>query len=168
MSEQVTRHLGSQSSDEELVELASQGKTEAFEALVLRYQDRLFNLLARMNGSEDGVDDLVQDVFMSYLANAGGVRGDLTAYLMSAIRYASWRYCKEKGIEEPLSSVAERGTSSETEVTDQLSNREALRAALEQLNPRCQETLCFVYLNGGTIKSLADALDISPKSACAV
>src|SRR5436190_1393934 len=46
-----------------------------------------------------------------------------------------------------------------------VSNREALRAALEQLNPRCQETLCFVYLNGGTIKSLADALDISPKSA---
>lgn len=56
--------MGSQDSDEDLVELASQGNVDAFETLVGRYQDRVFNLLARMNGTEDGVEDLVQETFI--------------------------------------------------------------------------------------------------------
>lgn len=76
--------MGSQDSDEQLVDLAAQGKADAFETLVLRYQDRLFNLLARMNGSEDGVDDLVQETFIRSWRALGTFR--------KGSRFYTWLY----------------------------------------------------------------------------
>jgi RNA polymerase sigma-70 factor (ECF subfamily) len=57
--------MGSQGSDEDLVELASQGRMDAFETLLQRYQDRVFNLLVRMCGSEEDAEDLAQKTFVS-------------------------------------------------------------------------------------------------------
>ncbi len=57
--------MGSQDSDEELVELASQGRLDAFDALFDRYQDRVFNLLVRMCGSEEDAEDVAQKTFVS-------------------------------------------------------------------------------------------------------
>jgi len=76
--------MGSQNSDEDLVELASQGKVDAFETLVARYQDRVFNLLARMNGTEDGVDDLVQETFIRCWRALGSFR--------RGSRFYTWLY----------------------------------------------------------------------------
>ena len=76
--------MGSQHSDEQLVDLAAHGKADAFETLVLRYQDRLFNLLARMNGSEDGVDDLVQETFIRSWRALGSFR--------KGSRFYTWLY----------------------------------------------------------------------------
>lgn len=76
--------MGSQSSDEDLVELASQGKVDAFETLVERYQDRVFNLLVRMNGSEDGVEDLVQETFIRCWRALGSFR--------RGSRFYTWLY----------------------------------------------------------------------------
>ena len=57
--------MGSQTSDEELVELASQGQLDAFDALYERHHDRVFNLLARMCGSEEDAEDLSQKTFVN-------------------------------------------------------------------------------------------------------
>lgn len=57
--------MGSQTSDEELVELASQGQLDAFDALYDRHHDRVFNLLARMCGSEEDAEDLSQKTFVN-------------------------------------------------------------------------------------------------------
>ncbi len=57
--------MGSQNSDEELVELASQGRLDAFDALYDRHQDRVFNLLIRMCGSEEDAEDLSQKTFVN-------------------------------------------------------------------------------------------------------
>lgn len=51
-------------SDEQLVTLVLEGNAEAFETLVLRYQDRIFNLLRRMSGSESEAEDLTQEAFL--------------------------------------------------------------------------------------------------------
>jgi RNA polymerase sigma-70 factor, ECF subfamily len=51
-------------SDEELVRQAAAGDRLAFERLVLRYQDRVFNMLARMCGSTELAEDLAQEAFL--------------------------------------------------------------------------------------------------------
>ena len=56
--------MASQNRDDELVNLAIQGSTDAFDTLVERYQDKVFNLLLRMNGSETDAEELCQDTFI--------------------------------------------------------------------------------------------------------
>ena len=50
--------------DEGLVLKAASGDGSAFEQLVLRYQDRVFNILMRMCGSADEAEDLAQETFL--------------------------------------------------------------------------------------------------------
>lgn len=49
--------------DEELVRRVLLGNTEAFDALVVRYQDRVYSLLVRLSGSEEAAEDLAQETF---------------------------------------------------------------------------------------------------------
>ena len=51
-------------SDEALVNKALAGKTEAFDQLLLRYQDRVFNILARICPSTQEAEDLAQETFL--------------------------------------------------------------------------------------------------------
>lgn len=51
-------------SDEELVRRSTQGDSDAFDELVQRYQDRIYNLLARMCDSADEAEDLAQETFI--------------------------------------------------------------------------------------------------------
>jgi RNA polymerase sigma-70 factor (ECF subfamily) len=55
---------GVEVADEQLVRSALLGNTNAFDALVLRYQDRVYNLLARSCGSEEEAEDLAQETFL--------------------------------------------------------------------------------------------------------
>lgn len=50
--------------DEEIVKRVLIGNTDAFDTLVLRYQDRVYNLLVRMSGSEAAAEDLAQETFL--------------------------------------------------------------------------------------------------------
>jgi RNA polymerase sigma-70 factor, ECF subfamily len=50
--------------DEELVRRTLEGHSDAFDLLVQRYQDRIFNLLARMCASADEAEDLAQETFL--------------------------------------------------------------------------------------------------------
>jgi RNA polymerase sigma-70 factor, ECF subfamily len=63
-------------SDEDLVNRTTAGEVQAFDVLVERYQDRVFNILARMCGSAEEAEDLAQDTFMqAYRALASFKQG---------------------------------------------------------------------------------------------
>jgi RNA polymerase sigma factor (sigma-70 family) len=49
--------------DDQLVAHARQGDTAAFDALVLRYQRRIYSLAYNMTSSHEDADDLVQETF---------------------------------------------------------------------------------------------------------
>jgi len=50
--------------DEQLVELCLQGKREAFEVLVKRYERQIFSLAYRLTNNYDDAVDLAQEVFL--------------------------------------------------------------------------------------------------------
>lgn len=52
-----------------LVLLAQDGSLDAFNQLVLMYQDRIFNLAVRLTGDEDTADDIAQNTFLTAYRN---------------------------------------------------------------------------------------------------
>lgn len=53
-----------QLSDEDLIFLFQEGKEEAFDELVYRYQDKITNFLFRYTGNYETAEDLAQDTFI--------------------------------------------------------------------------------------------------------
>ncbi len=80
------------------------GEADAFEELVLRYQNRLVSLLAHMTGRPDMAEDLAQDVFLRvYRARASYVPGS---------KFSTWLYT----IAHNVASNAQRTLSRRKEV----------------------------------------------------
>src|SRR5262245_57660005 len=72
-----------ESNDEALAALAAAGDDAAFEALVVRYQHRVFRLACRLT-SETDAPDVVQDTFLQVYRHVSAFRGDA--------RFSTWLY----------------------------------------------------------------------------
>ena len=62
--------------DEKLVELCKEGKRDAFNALVRRYQTKIYWVIRRLIGDADDAEDVAQDVFIRAYNAIGEFRGD--------------------------------------------------------------------------------------------
>ena len=65
-----------------LVEAALKGSTQAWEKLVRRYEDRIFNQGLRLTGHRSDAMDLMQEVFLGVYRNLYRFRGDA--------KFSSW------------------------------------------------------------------------------
>jgi RNA polymerase sigma-70 factor (ECF subfamily) len=72
------------SSDEELAALAAAGDASAFEALVSRYQGRVYRLACRLTGGEGDAQDVLQETFLGAYRGLPSFRG--------ASRFSTWLY----------------------------------------------------------------------------
>jgi len=62
--------------DWQWVQKVQKGETEAFEVLVIRYENQIFNLLYRWLGNYDEASDVAQEVFLSAFRSIKQFRGD--------------------------------------------------------------------------------------------
>ncbi len=87
--------------DDRWIEAFRRGEKEAFDHLVLKYQDRIFNMCCRMMGNREEADDAAQEVFIRAYRGLPSFRGDAA--------FSTWLYriavntCKNK-----LTSLAHR------------------------------------------------------------
>jgi len=58
-----------------LIQSARQGDLDAFNRLVLTYQDRMFSQAYRMMGESEAAEDATQEAFISAFRNLGSFRG---------------------------------------------------------------------------------------------
>ncbi len=69
--------------EQELVERSRRGDLEAFNRIVLAYQDRVYSLCLRMVGSRQAAEDAAQETFLSAYRNVRRMRGpNLRAWLL--------------------------------------------------------------------------------------
>ena len=66
--------------DNSLVKACRAGQTEAFGALVLRYQDRLYPTILRLIGSAEDAKDVMQDTFLRAFEKLDQFQGDSSFY----------------------------------------------------------------------------------------
>jgi RNA polymerase sigma-70 factor, ECF subfamily len=75
---------GVETSDETLAARAAAGDEPAFEALVIRYQARVFRLARRLTGDDGDAQDALQDAFLQVHRHLPSFRGEA--------RFSTWLY----------------------------------------------------------------------------
>jgi RNA polymerase sigma-70 factor (ECF subfamily) len=75
---------GPSPSDDELVARAGAGDEPAFEALVLRYQGRVYRLARRLTEDDGDAQDALQETFLQVHRKLGSFRGES--------RFSTWLY----------------------------------------------------------------------------
>jgi len=66
--------------DEELVSRARHGETRAFDALILKYGDKLYGLVYNMTNHKEDTHDLLQDIFAKAYQSLKNFKGHSTFY----------------------------------------------------------------------------------------
>jgi RNA polymerase sigma-70 factor (ECF subfamily) len=70
--------------DEDLVLLARQADTRAFDELVKRYQNKIYRLARRMTETEEDAEDVLQEAFVKAYKSLKGFKGES--------RFSTWLY----------------------------------------------------------------------------
>lgn len=75
---------GAMATDEELLAQSLEGDLNAFEVIVNRYKDRLFNFVIRFVGDQQTAEDIVQDTFLRAYRNRGSFQ--------AIAKFSTWIY----------------------------------------------------------------------------
>lgn len=142
--------------DDELVQLFAQGESQAFEELVLRYKNSLYQYLMTLVKDEGTAGDLFQEVFLALFKHAADfqAQGKLKSWLFLTARNKAFNYVRDHKGQDSLDQTDEEGNEFLHEtlsdgtppVLEQLSGKESaqyIRQAVERLSPAQRET---VYL----------------------
>lgn len=90
----MNEHIKKESSDYELIKAFQKGMSDQFDLLVLRYQNRIFNLCYRFMGNMKDAEDCVQEIFIKVYRHLDTFRCESS--------FATWLYkiamntCKNK------------------------------------------------------------------------
>ena len=149
--------------DERLVALTREGNEAAFEVIVGRYQARLLSFTARIVGSREDAEDVLQEVFA---AAFNALRGDereinLRPWLYRIARNRSLNHLRRRtaiGVDSMDVHVAEMGIST----SDKVFRREEFRLLLGDIQhlPESQRTaLLLREIEGLSYEQIAEVMD---------
>jgi RNA polymerase sigma-70 factor (ECF subfamily) len=156
--------------DDALLVAARAGERPAIEALLERYQDRVFGFGLRMCGDEEEAKDVLQDTLLAAARTIGGFRGEasVSTWLYTIAR----SFCIKKrrrgkfAPAEPISldsEVARLPSASpgpdETMARGEI--KRALAAAMAELDPASREVLILRDVEGLTAPEVAKVVGSS-------
>ena len=139
-----------------------------FDGLYLTYTPILRGIAIRKFGiPRKDAEDLVHDVFASYLAKRASVR-DVHPYLVGAICNASRQYRRRDDASpfSPRPEHRECGATADDEVVEGVIRTLVLRTTLSRLGKRCRDTLEQFYLMGESTGAIADRRQTSANYIC--
>ncbi len=138
--------------DPELIEACLNGKSQAWEALLVRYQRLIYSIPLRYGLPEHDANDIFQNVSLLLLENLARLRDRqrLGAWLVITTRRECWRMIRH----HRLTGTSQEVTPIEDQVTDGLGSEEDLveierqsqiRAAVSQMGELCQQLLMMLF-----------------------
>jgi RNA polymerase sigma-70 factor (ECF subfamily) len=113
--------------DTALCARVADGDEAAFEALVVRYQDRVFGFCLRLLGERAEAEDVAQDVFLTLFRSAGDFRGES--------QFSTWllRIAKNQALNR-IKYLDRRGRSVKRSI-DEVSDERLLASPERELPP---------------------------------
>ena len=157
--------------DADLVRKTLSGKTEAYNALVQRYQRQGYKLAYRMLGNADDAGDLVQDTFLRAYGALASFRQD-ASFLTWLYKIASnlcidqMRSRKSRGalsldveLEEGREPMADR-TQGPEETTVRGAVANIVQKEVMNLPERYRVVVVMRHLQGMSIEEIAEDLDL--------
>ncbi len=169
-----------QLSDQELVNRAKNGDLSAFETLVSRYEQRVFNLAMRMLHNVHDAEDVTQQTFLNALEHLEEFRGDASfaTWLYRIATNAALKNLRKKrglptvSLEESTELQEERDTiphpeyladwrQSPQELIQNNEVRALIQQALDELDEKHRLVFLLRDVEGLSVKETAQALGIS-------
>jgi RNA polymerase sigma-70 factor (ECF subfamily) len=151
--------------DAALVRQTLAGQTEAFGALVTRYQKVMFTVAVRMLGNAEDARDATQDAFVKAYQRL--------ASFDSSYRFYSWMYrilvneclnvTRDRRPEDPLDADA-AGSDSPYQDAVASERRDQINLALLQLTPEYRTVVVLRHFAGQSYGEIAEALAIPEKT----
>jgi len=158
----------------ELIAFCLEGKREAWDALVERYQDYVYSVITRSLRSKEDRQDVFQNVFLILYQNLQKLRNRerLASYLFKIARRECMRTsslnARAKSVPERVIEGLGFSKKAETPETffDKLEEKILVREALTRLQPRCRTLLQRLFLDDDapSYEILADELKIPVSS----
>ena len=140
--------------DDELVQLFASGEAGAFEELVLRYKNGLYQYLKALVKDEGVAGDLFQEVFLALFKHADSfhAQGKFKSWLFLTARNKAFNYFRDHPAQASLDQTDEEGNSvwhetlpdGELPQLEQLTQEETLvriRQAVDGLPPSQREVI---------------------------
>ena len=156
-------------SDSEVIQRVLGGDGEAFDVLVLEYQERIYRLAYRLTRNPEDARDLAQETFVQAYRSLGSFqqRSSLSTWLYRITMNLCLNHLKSTGRVDPAeidrSVTDQRPNSLEAILTDERSR--ALAAAIEALPPRQKATLTLRVHQGLSHREIAEILGCSEGTA---
>jgi RNA polymerase sigma-70 factor (ECF subfamily) len=164
----VTESATGDRSESEMVRLAQQGDSAAFEVLYQRHSRRVYALCLRMAGNTTEAEDLTQDAFLTIFRKIQGFRGESafsTWVHRVTVNIVLMRFRKKRVGEEPLDEVGGPGDKDQgapfelgerdlrlTGVIDRVN----LERAIDQLAPGCKKMFILHDVAGYRHEEIAE------------
>ena len=153
--------------------MCRQGQRDAFGRLVRRYQDRLYNTVCRLVGSDDRARDIVQDAFVSAYKALDGFHGKASFYTWLyriAVNASISEQRRRRRRPTPLSIDAQLASTGDepgapvdqtrpSRHLEMLETQQAVTEALELLSPDHRAVVILKDLEGRDYRAIAEILD---------
>lgn len=150
------------------------GDTDAFEALVLEHQNKVYSLALRMVGNEEDARDMAQEAFIRAFNSLASFRGEskfsVWLYRLTSNICIDFLRGRAKRRTVSLNWEDEDGDEGELEIPDERFSpearlertelRESVRRGLDSLSPEYREILLLREINGLSYDEISRALNL--------
>lgn len=150
--------------DEQLMTRTAQSDAQAFQELLCRYSQRVFNLAWRLCSDKTEAEDLTQEVFFKVWRNAGTWRpqAKLETWLYRILYNLFIDTRRQRKIEpEVLSEDLSSQEDSPEQTLMKKREEEEIQNVLTSLPDRQREALILCYYQGLKAKEAAEILSVS-------
>ena len=160
--------------EESLIAAAQRGQVDAFNELVLAYQQQVYNLAYRIMGDPASAADAAQDAFISAYESIGRFRGgSFKSYLLRIVAnrcYDELRRRKRRPatsfedfgeVEEEANPALINGGERPEEYAERQEMARVIQAGIETLPPNQRVTLALADVQGLSYKEIAKTTDVS-------
>ena len=162
--------------EDALVTALGLGVEEAYEILIQRYQQPVYNLVCRLLNDPSDACDIVQEVFLKVFRNIGSFRGNssLKTWIYriavnEAYNHRRWfsRHQRQEvalgpdeGVPSYADSLADTGRTPFDQAADH-ETRALVEAALEKLNVKFRAAVILRDIEDLSYEEIASVLDVS-------
>lgn len=163
--------------DAELVKLCRNGDQSAWDQLVNRYQRLIYAIPRRAGLSDEQAADVFQEVFLTLLQKIDEIEQPdrIRSWIVTTAKFKTWAVVRSgKGLYSPETEeemeaemAALRDTSPlADDMLIELEEQHLIRAAMLELEERCQKILSMIYLRdpAASYAEVAAAIDVGETS----
>ena len=164
--------MGNSPDELSVIDRFKKGENSAFEELILRYQDRIYNLCRHMLGNTSDADDAAQDTFIKTYQNLKKFKPESALYtwlyriaVNTCLDYKKRPFFEsifkssDKGEEFILEAVSDKPSPEKLYESKQLGL--ALRNSLGKLSLKLRTVIILKEIEGLSYEEIAEVLDVS-------